>query len=137
MRCCLAVAARCCRAVRAPRRRRDQASIAVAHDRRRKKICRTPQLPISIATSRNLYAQALGVLSPTDADALRADQGLWLKMRDECRFQVPGNPHVTPTSKAVWPSDVYGKRTCRPSHEQEILQVGWAKARTRRAHAGD
>jgi uncharacterized protein len=38
-----------------------------------------------------LYAKALGVLSPVDADALRAQQRDWLKLRDQCDH-LAGNP---------------------------------------------
>ena len=42
-----------------------------------------------------LYAQALGLLDAAGADALRTDQRLWLKVRDDCNAQVPANPHAT------------------------------------------
>jgi uncharacterized protein YecT (DUF1311 family) len=82
-----------------------------------KKICRTPQLADLDRDIAQLYAQALSVLSPTDADALRADQGLWLKMRDECRFQVPGNPHVTTDVEGCLADRMYTEKT----HLQTVL----------------
>jgi uncharacterized protein len=60
-----------------------------------KQICRTPQLSDLDRDIAQLYVQALDVLGAVDADALRTDQGLWPKLCDECRFQVPGNPHIT------------------------------------------
>jgi uncharacterized protein len=67
-----------------------RASTVVEHT-----ICRIPQLADFDSTIAALYAQALGLLDAADAGALRTDQRLWLKVRDDCNYQVPGNPAVT------------------------------------------
>jgi uncharacterized protein YecT (DUF1311 family) len=41
-----------------------------------------------------LYARALTIVSARDADALRADQRVWLKARDDCGNLIHGNPPV-------------------------------------------
>jgi len=66
-----------------------RASTPVEHE-----ICRTAYLAAYDRQIAALYAQALGLLDAADADALRTDQRLWLKVRDDCNFQVPGNPHA-------------------------------------------
>ncbi len=58
-------------------------------------ICRKAYLAAYDRRIAELYPQALGVLDAEDADQLRTDQRLWLKMRDDCNYQVPGNPHAT------------------------------------------
>lgn len=82
-----------------------------------KQICRIPYLDDFDRDIAQLYAQTLDALSPADADALRADQRLWLKVRDDCRFQIPGNPHVT--------TDVEGcladQMAMRKMHLQDVL----------------
>jgi len=67
-----------------------KASTSVEHE-----ICRKPELAGYDRQIAALYAQALGLLDSEDADQLRTDQQLWLKVRNECRFQTPDNPHVT------------------------------------------
>jgi uncharacterized protein YecT (DUF1311 family) len=65
-----------------------------------KEICGIPEfgdLDKQIAT---LFTQALAVLSPSDADALRADQRVWLKTRDDCGDLIHGDPPIM--------ADVYG-----------------------------
>jgi uncharacterized protein YecT (DUF1311 family) len=42
-----------------------------------------------------LYAQVIGLLDAAAADASRTDQRLWLKVRDDCNTQAPGNPRAT------------------------------------------
>jgi uncharacterized protein YecT (DUF1311 family) len=57
-------------------------------------ICRNAEftdLDNRIAT---LLAQALAIVSARDADALRADQRVWQRDRDECGGRVHGNPPV-------------------------------------------
>jgi uncharacterized protein len=58
-------------------------------------ICRTPQSTDFDNTIAALYAQAFGLLDSAGAAALGADQRLWVKVRDDCNYQVPGNPHAT------------------------------------------
>ncbi len=67
-----------------------RASTAVEHE-----ICQAPYLADFDTTIAALYAQALGLLDAAGADALRTDQRLWLKVRDDCNAQVPANPHAT------------------------------------------
>jgi uncharacterized protein len=67
-----------------------KASTAVEHE-----ICRKPYLAAYDRQIAELYPQALGVLDAEDADQLRADQRAWLKVRDECNYQTPANPHAT------------------------------------------
>jgi uncharacterized protein len=67
----------------------SKASTAVERE-----ICRKPELAGYDRQIADLYAQALGLLHAEDAGQLRTDQQLWLRLRDECRFQVPGNPHI-------------------------------------------
>jgi len=42
----------------------------------------------------SLFTQALTIVSARDAEALRADQRVWLKERDECGSRVHGNPPI-------------------------------------------
>ena len=58
-------------------------------------ICRKPYLADYDRQIAALYAQALGALDAEDADQLRGDQRAWLKVRDDCNYQTPANPHVT------------------------------------------
>lgn len=58
-------------------------------------ICRKPYLAAYDRVIADLYLQALGALDAEDADQLRADQRSWLKMRDDCNYQTPANPHAT------------------------------------------
>jgi uncharacterized protein len=60
-----------------------------------REICRKPQLAAFDREIAVLYARALGLLDAADMDALRADQRLWLKVRDECNYQIPANPAAT------------------------------------------
>lgn len=60
-----------------------------------REICRKSYLAAYDRQIAALYAQALGVLDTEDADQLRTDQRLWLKVRDDCNYQTPANPHVT------------------------------------------
>jgi uncharacterized protein len=82
-----------------------------------RQICRTPYLGDLDRDIAQLFQQALGVLSPADADALRADQRLWLKVRDECRYQVPGNPDVTTDVEGCLADRMYTEKT----HLQNVL----------------
>ena len=76
-----------------------------------RQICRTPYLGDLDRDIAQLFQQALGVLSPADADALRTDQRLWLKARDECRYQVPGNPDVTTDVEGCLADRMYTEKT--------------------------
>jgi uncharacterized protein len=67
-----------------------RASTAVEHE-----ICGKPYLAAYDRVIADFYSQALGVLDAEDADQLRADQRAWLKMRDNCNYQTPDNPHAT------------------------------------------
>ena len=67
-----------------------RASSAVEHE-----ICRKDQLAGFDRQIASLYRQALGLLDASSADALRTDQKLWLKLRDDCNFQIPSNPRAT------------------------------------------
>ena len=42
----------------------------------------------------NLYAQAQTIVSARDAEALRADQRVWLRERDACGNLIHGNPPI-------------------------------------------
>jgi uncharacterized protein YecT (DUF1311 family) len=79
--------------------------------------CRTPYSGDLDRDIAQLYVQALDALSPADADASRADQRLWLKVRDECNDYIYGN--------AGMPSDVEGcladRMYTEKSHLQNIL----------------
>ncbi|HTZ02320.1 MAG TPA: lysozyme inhibitor LprI family protein [Xanthobacteraceae bacterium] len=57
-------------------------------------ICRKPYLAAYDRRIAALYGEALGVLDAEDADQLRTDQRLWLKLRDDCNYQTPENPHA-------------------------------------------
>lgn len=94
-----------------------------------REICRKPQLADLDRQIAALYAQALGLLPAEDADQLRTDQRLWLKVRDDCRFQTPANPHVTTDvegclssamSTRVWELQkvIAEKKFSRPCHPQ-------------------
>jgi uncharacterized protein YecT (DUF1311 family) len=59
-----------------------------------KEICSSAEfaaLDSDIAAS---FKAALVVLSPADADALRADQRSWLKTRDDCGDLIHGDPPI-------------------------------------------
>ncbi len=58
-------------------------------------ICRSPQLADLDSTIAALYTQALGLLDAADASALRTNRRLWLKVRDDCNYQIPANPRAT------------------------------------------
>lgn len=64
-----------------------QASTIVEHE-----ICGKDQLAALDRQIAALYTQALGMLDAADATALRTDQRLWLKVREDCGAQAPGNP---------------------------------------------
>ncbi len=57
-----------------------------------REICRKPQLADLDNEIASLYAQALSLLDAAGADALRNNQRLWIKVRDDCNSRVPGNP---------------------------------------------
>jgi len=82
-----------------------------------KTICHIPELADLDRDIALVYAQALGVLSAGDADALRADQRGWLKVRDDCGYLIHGNPAIS--------SDVFGcladRMATRVTHLQAIL----------------
>ncbi len=42
----------------------------------------------------SLYAQAQTIVSARDAEALRADQRVWLRERDDCGDRIHGNPPI-------------------------------------------
>ena len=67
-----------------------RAASAVEHE-----ICRKAPLASFDHQIATLYAQALGVLDAASADALHTDQRLWIKVRDDCNYQVPSNPRAT------------------------------------------
>ncbi len=60
-----------------------------------REICRTDQLAAFDRQIANLYTQALGLLDAAGADALRTDQGLWLKVRDDCGRLIRGNLNIS------------------------------------------
>jgi uncharacterized protein len=64
-------------------------------------ICRFPQPADLDGTIAALYTQALGLLDAADVPALRTNRSLWLKVRDECSYQVPTNPRATTDVEGV------------------------------------
>ncbi len=60
-----------------------------------REICRKEQLAGFDRQIAALYTQALGLLDDADADALRTDQRLWLKLRDDCGYLIRGNPNIS------------------------------------------
>jgi uncharacterized protein len=101
-----------------------KAATAVEHE-----ICGKPELAGYDRQIAALYAQALGLLDAEDADQLRTDQHLWLRVRNDCRFQTPDNPHVTTDIEGclgsammtrVWELQkvITEKKFSRPCHPQ-------------------
>ncbi len=60
-----------------------------------REICRKDQLVGFDRQIAALYMQALGLLAAADADALREDRRLWLKLRGDCGTLVRGKPNIS------------------------------------------
>ena len=82
-----------------------------------RQICRTPYLGDLDRDIAQLYARALDALSPGDADALRTDQRLWLKVRDECNDYIYGNADMPSNVEGCLADRMYTEK----SHLQKVL----------------
>jgi uncharacterized protein YecT (DUF1311 family) len=60
-----------------------------------REICRKDQLAAFERQIAALYTRALGLLDAAGADALRTDQRLWLKVRNDCGRLIRGNPNIS------------------------------------------
>jgi uncharacterized protein YecT (DUF1311 family) len=59
-----------------------------------KEICAIPEFADLDSRIGTLFNQALTIVSARDAEALRADQRVWIKERDECGNRIHGNPPI-------------------------------------------
>ena len=59
-----------------------------------KEICAIAEFADLDSRIGKLYSQAQTIVSARDAEALRADQRVWLRERDDCGNRIHGNPPV-------------------------------------------
>jgi uncharacterized protein YecT (DUF1311 family) len=59
-----------------------------------KEICAVSDFADLDSRIAGLYTQALSIVSTRDAEALRADQPVWLRERDDCGNLIHGNPPI-------------------------------------------
>jgi uncharacterized protein YecT (DUF1311 family) len=80
-----------------------------------KEICAIPDFADLDSRIAALYTQALSIVSPRDGDALRADQRVWLRERDDCGNLIHGNPPID--------ADVYACLRDRLNRREAFLRV--------------
>jgi uncharacterized protein YecT (DUF1311 family) len=59
-----------------------------------KEICAVAEFADLDSRIATLFAKALTIVSARDAEALRGDQRVWLKERDDCGNRIHGNPPI-------------------------------------------
>jgi uncharacterized protein YecT (DUF1311 family) len=59
-----------------------------------KEICAISEFADLDSRIATLFTQAQGIVSPRDAESLRADQRVWLRERDACGNLIRGNPPI-------------------------------------------